>query len=307
MRTPDLVIVGAGVAGLTAAAVAARRGLAVTVVESQGAGGQVMNVEAVHGMPGLADGISGYELGPLLQEQAEAAGAEFALDTVEALEVDAGERVLICSGQTLRSPAVIVAAGSRRRVLDVPGEERLLGRGVSQCASCDGPLFRGRSVCVVGGGDSALDEALVLSEHAERVTLIHRGTAFTAQQALVDRVAACANIDVLFETVVDEILGDAAVDGVALRRPRSGEAFRHRCDGVFVYVGLAPNTGFLGGLLRLDERGRIETDRAMRSSLDGVYAAGDIRAGSVALLASSAGDGAVAAVSAQRYLSARGR
>lgn len=304
MHTRDVVIIGAGVAGLTAAAVAARHGLAVTVVESLGAGGQVMNVETIHNFPGFAQGVSGYELGPLLQEQAEAAGAEFALDTVQALEIDGRDRLVRCAGQTLRSRAVIVAAGSSKRHLGVPGEERLQGRGVSHCASCDGPLFGGRKVCVVGGGDSALDEALALAPHASEVAIVHRGSAFKAQQCLIDQVSAAPNVELVFDTVVEEILGGDVVTGVILRRVGAAQPSSRACDGVFVYVGLEPNTAFLGSLIGLDGGGHIETDLQMRSSLDGVFAAGDIRAGSVAHLASCAGDGATAAVAAVRYVRA---
>ena len=169
MRETDLVIVGAGVAGLTAAAEAARRGLDVLVIERMGAGGQVMNVERVDNMPGFPQGVSGFDLGPLLQEQAEAAGAQFTLDTVEALEPGAeGRHVLRCAGETIAARAVLLACGSARRKLGVPGEEELEGHGVSHCASCDGPLFRGQAVAVVGGGDSAFGEAHVLASHASQ-------------------------------------------------------------------------------------------------------------------------------------------
>ena len=302
MQQFDLVIVGAGVAGLSAAATAARHGLKVLVVERIGAGGQVMNVDRIENFPGFPQNVSGYELGPLLQEQAEAAGAEFVLDTIERLEVSGQERLLVGSEGTLRASALLIAAGSGKRQLGVPGEERLQGRGVSHCASCDGPLFKKLDVCVVGGGDSALDEALALARHASRVTLIHRAAAFSAQQCLVERVAAAANVEVVFDTAVDEILGDVNVSGVSLRNVRSGAVRLQKTDGVFIYIGLAPNTGFLSGLLDLDANGHVETDIMMRTSLEGVFAAGDIRAGSVAQLATAAGDGVTAAISAYRYI-----
>ncbi|MDO8252165.1 MAG: FAD-dependent oxidoreductase [Rhodoferax sp.] len=302
MQQFDLVIVGAGAAGLSAAAAAARHGLKVVVVERIGAGGQVMNVDRIENFPGFPQNVSGYELGPLLQEQAEAAGAEFLLDTIERLEVSGQDRLLVGAEGTIHALAVVIAAGSGKRQLGVPGEERLQGRGVSHCASCDGPLFKKLEVCVVGGGDSALDEALALARHASRVTLIHRGPAFSAQQCLVDRVAAAANVDVVFETEVQEILGEANVSGISLRNVRSGEVRLQKTDGVFIYIGLAPDTGFLNGLLRLDASGHVETDLMMQTSLEGVFAAGDIRTGSVAQLAAAAGDGVTAAISAYRYL-----
>lgn len=302
MREFDLVVVGGGVAGATAAMIAARFGLRVAVVEQLGPGGQIINATQIENMPGIPHGIAGVELGPLLHEQAEAAGAEFILDTVEALTIDGRRRVIACTGDEIRAPAVIVAAGSTLRNLGVPGEAALLGHGVSHCASCDGPFFRGRRVCVIGGGDAALDEALVLAEFAAQVVIVHRGPALRAQQTLVDRTAAVASIDVRLSTVVEAIVGNGAVSAVRLRGASGDEVREEPIDGVFVFVGLEPNTAFLSGLLALDNAGHIATDVMMRTSLEGVFAAGDVRAHSVALLAAAAGDGATAAVAAHRYL-----
>jgi thioredoxin reductase (NADPH) len=302
MRDVDLIIVGAGVAGLTAALFAGRHGLKVAAVEQLGAGGQIINAERIENFPGFPQGIAGHELGPLLHEQAEAAGAEFVLDTVQAFEVDGEHRIVRGAGETLRARAVIIAAGSALRPLGVPGEEKFLGSGVSHCASCDGAFFAGQAVCVVGGGDSALDEALVLAEHATRVTIVHRGEQLDAQQALQDRIAGSSKIEVVLNTVVDEIVGEAAVAGVRLRDRKSGSARLQELKGVFVYVGLEPNTAWLRGVLALDLTGHIATDINMATSLAGVFAAGDIRQHSVAQLASAAGDGATAAISAVRYL-----
>jgi thioredoxin reductase (NADPH) len=308
MREFDLVIVGAGVAGLTAAMFAGRYGLKPAVVERMGPGGQIINAERIENFPGFPQGVGGHELGPLLHEQAEAAGAEFLLDTVEAMEPsEAGveHHVVRAAGESLRTRAIIVAAGSALRSLGIPGEEKFLGRGVSHCASCDGAFFAGQHVCVIGGGDSALDEALVLAGHASRVTVLHRGERLDAQRALRDRVAANRKIEIALQTMVDEIVGEQAVSGVRLRDVRTGTSRLAPVKGVFVYVGLEPNTAFLRGALALDAAGHIETDIMMRTSLAGVFAAGDIRAGSVAQLAAAAGDGATAAISAFRYLTAR--
>jgi thioredoxin reductase (NADPH) len=302
MRDVDLVVIGAGVAGLTTALFAARRGLKVAVIEQLGAGGQISNAERIENFPGFPQGIAGHELGPLLHQQAEAAGAEFVLDTVQALEIDGAHRIVRGAGETLRGRALIIAAGSALRSLGVPGEERLLGRGVSHCAACDGAFFAGQPVCVVGGGDSALDEALVLAEHAAHVTIIHRGERLDAQQALQDGVGASGKIEVVLNTVVDEIIGEAAVSGVRLRDRKLGTTRLQKVKGVFVYVGLEPNTAWLRGVLRLDGAGHIATDINMATSLAGVFAAGDIRQHSVAQLAAAAGDGATAAIAAVRYL-----
>jgi thioredoxin reductase (NADPH) len=303
----DLIVVGAGVAGLTAAMFAARHGLKVTVVDGIGAGGQISNAERIENFPGFPQGVAGHELGPLLHEQAEAAGAEFVLDTIEGIEIAGEQRILRGASEILRAPAVIIAAGSALRPLGVPGEAQFLGRGVSHCASCDGPLFTGREVCVVGGGDSALDEALVLAAHAARVTVFHRGDRLRAQTALVDRAAATANIEIALQTTVEEIMGTDTVSGVRLRERDTGMARVHAANGVFIHVGLEPNTAFLRNVLALDPTGHVETDILMRTSLAGIFAAGDIRKHSVAQLAAAAGDGATAAISAVRYLQGRAR
>ncbi len=301
MQDIDIVIVGAGVAGLTAAMVAARHGVKVTVVDRTGVGGQISTTERIENFPGFPQGIAGHELGPLLHEQAEAAGAEFMLDTIEQIAPEGG-RFLVRGGDTLRARAVIVAAGSALRSLGIPGEAPLLGRGVSHCASCDGPFFKGEEVVVVGGGDSALDEALVLAMHAARVTVVHRGASLSAQQSIVARASADPRVAILLDTVVEEIVGGDAVSGVRLRDRKSGEARLQPVKGVFVHVGLEPNTTFLQGLVALDGAGRIETDAMMQTSLPGLFAAGDIRKGSVALIAAVSGDGATAAIAAVRYL-----
>jgi len=300
MKDVDVAIVGAGVAGLTAAMVVGAHGCKVAAVDQTGVGGQISNVERILNWPGHPDGMGGHELGPLLHQQAEAAGAEIVLDTVEVIEPVEQHFVVRGAAEVLRARAVIIAAGSTLRPLGIPGEEKFRGKGVSHCASCDGALFAGREVCVIGGGDSALDEALVLAQHAARVTLFHRGADLDAQQALRQRIAAGANIEIVLDTVVEEILGTGTVTGVRLCA--GGTTRVHETAGVFIYVGLKPNTLFLRGLVALDSNGHIETDASMRTSVPGIFAAGDIRTSSVALLASAAGDGATAAVSAFRYL-----
>jgi thioredoxin reductase (NADPH) len=302
VRDFDLIVVGAGIAGATAAMFAGRLGLRVAVVEQLGPGGQIINATQIDNMPGFPAGIAGIELGPRLHEQADAAGAEFILDTVESLALDGPQRLLTCTSEMLRAPALIVAAGSKLRNLGVPGEAALLGRGVSHCASCDGPFFKGKRVCVIGGGDAAIDEALVLAEFAAQVVVIHRGPKITAQNTLLERATAVAAIEIVLSTTVEEIVGDGAVSAVRLKDGASGTVRDEPFDGAFIFVGLEPNTAFLGGLVSLDTAGHVVTDLMMRTSLEGVFAAGDIRAHSVALLAAAAGDGATAAIAAQRYL-----
>jgi thioredoxin reductase (NADPH) len=291
------VVLGAGVAGLTAAFTAARFGLRTIVVEQRGPGGQIMTATTIENLPGV-EPVDGDTLGPRLYEQAESAGAEIRLETVEALELDGDVRVVRCGGETLRARAVVIAVGSSLRPLGIPGEAELYGRGVSHCASCDAAFFAGRDVGVIGGGDAAYDEALVVARHARAVTIYQRGPA-RAQAALRERVAAAPNVAVAEGVAVEAILGERNVTGL---RVRDGDATHDvATSGVFVYAGLAPNTAFLGDAVALDAAGHVVTDLAMRTSVAGVYAAGDCRAQSVRLLAACAGDGATAAVSAVRY------
>jgi thioredoxin reductase (NADPH) len=303
MQEFDLVIVGAGVAGLTAAMVAARHGLKVVVIDQIGVGGRISIAERIENFPGLPQGVAGHELGPLLHEQAESAGAAFILDTVTAIE-PGKQHIVRGAAETFRAGAVIIAAGSVPRLLGITGEERLLGHGVSHCASCDGPFFKGQEVGVVGGGDAALDEALVLAEHAAQVTVFHRGATLRAQRALAER--ASGRVSAVLNAIVEEILGDDVVTGVRLRDVTSGATRTQALKALFVQVGAEPNTAFLRGVLALDPMGHIETDTMMRTSVAGIFAAGDIRKSSVAQLAAVAGDGATAAVAAFRYLVARG-
>jgi thioredoxin reductase (NADPH) len=302
VRDFDLIVVGAGVAGASAAMFAARLGLRTIVIEQLGPGGQIINATRIDNLPGFPAGIAGIEFGPLVHEQAESAGAEFMLDTVETLTVDGNARIVTCAGESLRAPAIIIAAGSRLRDLGIAGEAELYGRGVSHCASCDGPFFSGRRVCVAGGGDAAVDEALVLAEFAAEVVVVHRAAQPRAQAALLERARAVPSIVFAPSTTIDEIIGSDAVTGVRLTDHVTGTSRTETFAGVFVFVGLEPNVAFLDGLLTLDGAGHIETDRMLRTSLPGVFAAGDIRAQSVALLAAAAGDGATAAVAAHRYV-----
>jgi len=305
MREFDVVVIGAGVAGLTAATHAARAGLSVAVIERMGVGGQIAAAERIENFPGFPQGVTGAELGPLLHEQADTAGAEFVLDTVGGLAIEGDWRVVNAESEPLKARAVIIAAGSRLRALGVPGEEVFLGRGVSHCASCDGHFFAGQDVCVIGGGDSALDEALVLTEHAARVTIFHREDQFDAQRVLVERAVGNGKITLVPNTAVEEIFGDDAVAGVRLRDLTSRIVRDHAVKGVFVYVGLEPNSAFLRGTVTLDPAGHVETDIMMRTTVPGIFAAGDIRAHSVAQLAAVAGDGATAAIAAWRYIKER--
>lgn len=305
MAERDVVIIGAGMAGLTAATFAARFGLTTTVLDQTGVGGQIATAETVENVPGFPDGLSGAELGPVLHEQADAAGAEIELDTVLRVEVGTdGDLVVVGAQTSLATRSVIIAAGSAQRSLGIPGEDTFLGKGVSHCASCDGGFFSGRPVGVVGGGDSALDEALVLRQFTDRVTVFHRGAALEAQHAVIERANA-AGLPVELNTTVAELRGDGVLSTAVLAGADGGARREVELAGLFVYVGQQPNSAFLSGLVDLDAGGHINTDIMMATSRPGIFAAGDIRAGSVAQLAAAAGDGATAAIGAYRYLSTK--
>jgi thioredoxin reductase (NADPH) len=300
----DLIVIGGGLAGLTAGLYGARYGLKTLVIERMMPGGQVVNIEKIETFPGFPDGIGGAELGPTVHMQAEQAGAECIFDEVTGIERGFSGFTVGCASGERKAKAVIIAAGSSRRALSVPGEEENRGRGVSECAACDGSFFIGKKVMVVGGGDSALEEACVLADQGvAEVRIVHRGAGYDAQQAIQQRLAERPAIAPLFGTELVEIRGEGGVSEVVLRQ---GEAERtEAADGVFPYIGLKPNTDWLRGTVDLDDSGHVVTDAALMTSVPGIFAAGDIRQNSVAQLVASAGDGASAAVAAARYLAGR--
>jgi thioredoxin reductase (NADPH) len=295
VRQVDLAVIGAGVAGLSAAATAAAHGLDVVLIERLAAGGQIATVDRIRNYPGFPDGVGGYELGPLLQQQVEEAGASLLLDEVERIVPGSGGFVVAGAAGEIAAKAVLFAAGSHRRPLGLPREAELEGRGVSHCAACDGPFFRGQAVIVAGGGDSAFDEALALAETCGSVTIVHRETQPVARAEAVRRVRALANVEIVPDAEIAAIDGGDNVERALIAG--GGRQDWRDCTGIFVYVGLAPNTGLLERLAELDATGRVVTDAAFETSCPGLFAAGDIRSGAVALLASAAGDGAAAAMS----------
>jgi thioredoxin reductase (NADPH) len=302
MADYDVIVVGSGLAGLTAGLFAARQGLSTMIFESNIPGGHLISIEKIEDFPGFPDGIAGYDLCPTVQRQAGDQGAEF--QRAEVLGLEAQERFwsVITDEERHRAKSVIVATGSMLKNLGVPGEEKLTGRGVSHCASCDGPLYNGQTVGVVGGGDSALQEALTLANYAERVVIFHDGENFSAQESYRQRVLSNAKITARDRTVVEEVLGDDGVTGVRVRDLASGESSQVGLAGVFVYVGLQPNTALLQKHVKLSDTGHVPTDGRMKTECDGLYAVGDIRQDSAAQAITSAGDGATAAIAAYRYI-----
>jgi thioredoxin reductase (NADPH) len=298
----DVAIAGGGIAALTAAVHSARLGRTTLVLGGRAPGGLLLSIERIDGVPGFPEGVAGYELCPMLQEQAADDGAEVRMAELEGLESAGDAWTLRTSDGEAQARAVILATGARLKALGVEGEERLQGRGVSHCASCDAPLMRDRTVGVVGGGDSALQEALTLAEAVGEVIVLQRGEALTAQAAYREPALAHPKISVRYGTEVQEILGDEAVSGVRIRDVASGDAQELELGGLFIYVGLQPNSEYLSDLLDLDDDGRIPADASLQTELAGVYAAGFVRSGSLAQAAISAGEGAAAAKAAHRYL-----
>src|SRR5260370_5440905 len=293
----DTLMAGSGIDGLTAALTAVRVGRSTMVLTGATLGGQLLSINKIDGYPGFPDGVPGYDLCPIAQEQATAAGAVLKMTDLVDLEYGDGTwRGRLGDGSAIEAHAVIVATGARLKKLGVPGEEQLFGKGVSHCASCDAPLLKGRTVVVVGGGDSALQEALTLAEQVTRVVVVHRGTAPTAQKAYRDAVAAQSRIELRGESTVAEILGDASVTGVRL-----ADGMEIAAAGVFVYVGLEP-TGALTPASVRDNAGAILTDASMRTTLLGLAAAGAARAGWPGRAAAAAGEGAAAAIAIDRWL-----
>ena len=301
--THQLIIVGGGPAGLSAGLYASRSKLDALLIEKAGLGGQILNAEMVENYPGFPQGISGSELGALIAQQATKYGLPTAFAEVQGIEIRGGEKIVSTSEGEYRAKAVIIAGGSEYSKLGVPGEVEFTGKGVSYCAMCDGAFFRDQVVAVVGGGNVALNDALFLTRFASKVIVIHRRDQLRATRILQDKAFANPRMEFLWDTVVDSIIGDKLVRAIRLRNVKTGKGSSLETSGVFVAVGLHPNTGYLKGLLTLDEGGFILVSGQMETRVQGIYAAGDIRAGSIRQVVSAAGDGATAAVAAERFLS----
>ncbi|MBN1856230.1 MAG: thioredoxin-disulfide reductase [Dehalococcoidia bacterium] len=302
----DVVVAGAGPAGLSAGMYAARSGLKTAVIEVGFPGGQISNAALVENYPGFADGVSGMELGQLMHRQAEKSGAETITAELSGLVPGGGaggSHLLKTSEGDITATAVIVATGARYRLLEVPGEVELTGRGVSYCATCDGPFYREKKVAVIGGGDTAITDAIELTTFASKVSVIHRRNELRASVAVQEKARSNPKIEFVWDSVVEEVVGDPMVSSLRLKNTKSGIISELSVDGVFVAVGSVPSTGFLHDVLPLDESGCIITNEQMETDIAGVFAAGDVRHGSARQVITAAGDGATAALSARRYIS----
>lgn len=301
MAKYEIIIIGGGPAGLTAGLYTSRAGLKSLLVERGVFGGQIVNAALVENYPGFPEGISGLELGALMHQQATKYGLEFV--TAEVTGIAQGQPYIISATEgDFEAIAIIIATGSEYRKLGVAGEERLSGHGVSYCATCDGFLFRDREVAVVGGGDTAITDAMELSRHAKKVYVIHRRDQLRAGQVLQQRAFAQPKLEFVWDTVVEEVLGDKVLEELKLRNVKIGQESSLKVDGVFVAVGLMANSQQFFNILELDDTSYIVTDEMMATSAPGIFAAGDIRRNSPRQVTAAVGDGVTAAKSAFKYV-----
>lgn len=298
----DLAIIGAGPAGLTAAIYATRALLRVVVIEAMLPGGQVNLAERIENYPGFEAGINGGDLSEAMAAQARRLGVSLVTATVSRVRLADGIFLAESDGARLTARAVIVASGTRPRRLGIDGEERLTGHGVSYCATCDGPFFKGEEVAVVGGGDTAVKEALFLTRFCSRLHLVHRRGELRAEKVLQQRLFADPKVSPVLNHVPLEVLGDREVTGLRVREVTTGAVRDLAVKGVFPLIGAEPRTGMVADLVELDPHGAIDTDEANATRTPGMWAAGDVRAGNVRQIVTAAGDGARAALAAIHWL-----
>ena len=298
-----VVIVGSGPAGLTAATYAARANLAPVVIEGIAAGGQLMLTTEVENYPGFPDGIMGPELMVKMREQASRFGAEFVTADADRVDFSSAPFGVWVDGDEHRADAIIITTGASARMLGLPNEERLLGHGVSTCATCDGFFFRDKALAMVGGGDSAIEEAIFLTKFATKVTLVHRRDELRASKIMQERAFANDKIEFLWNTVITDVNGDHQVESLDVRNVVTDETSKLDVDGLFVAIGHDPNTALFTDQLELDENGYIVTGAdSTRTSINGVFAAGDVQDHIYRQAITAAGSGCMAAIEAERWL-----
>lgn len=300
VKSYDYIIIGGGAAGLASAQYAARGGLSVAVIDELGAGGQVLQITELENYPGIFPAETGADLIERMKAQAIAFGAEIIFKNVTAID-KVGENFCVkTSGEVYQSKALCIATGAVHRNLEIPGEKEFTGRGVSYCATCDGPFFKNKKIVVIGGGDSACSEAVYLSTVSDDVTIIHRRNSFRAQKAVVDKMFE-RGVKAIMNTVPKQILGNAKVTGIELEDVKTGETFIQEADGIFIFTGMLPQTSLVE-MIEKDEGGYIMTDEKMMTKIPGLFAAGDVRAKPFRQIVTAVSDGAIAAHSAAEFL-----
>lgn len=298
----DMIIIGSGAAGLAAAIYGMRARLSTIIIEKQPmSGGQIINTYDVDNYPGLP-GIGGFDLAMKFREHADALGAQFVTEQVQSVELSGVTKKVVTDANTYEGRTVVIATGATHRKLQIPGEEKLTGMGVSYCATCDGAFFRGKEVAVIGGGDVALEDALFLARGCSKVYLIHRRDVFRGAKALQEKVFATENIEILWDTMPEEIKGEQQVEALSLLNKKTKETSAILVQGVFVAVGIEPNTELFSGILDMDESGYIKAGEDGVTSVPGVFAAGDVRTKQLRQIITAAADGANAVTSVERYL-----
>jgi thioredoxin reductase (NADPH) len=299
-QTFDYIIIGAGPAGLSSAQYAARSGLKTIVLEGMGAGGQVAQIFELENYPGVFPAVNGFDFVETLRKQAEAFGAQIKQVQVSSIDKKGKDFVIQTKDAIYTAPALCMATGAVHKNLGVPGEEELKGRGVSYCATCDGPFFRNKKIVVIGGGDSACSEAIYLASLSKDVTIVHRRNEFRAQKALVDKMLK-AGVKPVYDCVVKQINGQNKVEGITLENVKTGETSELECAAVFIFAGMAPQTDLVD-MIKKDISGYIMTDENMQTSIPGLYAAGDVRSKPFRQIVTAVSDGAIAANAAKEFI-----
>ena len=297
----DVVIIGAGPAGMTAAVYASRAELKTVILERGVPGGQMANTEEVENFPGFVM-TTGPELSSKMFEHAQTFGAEYKYGDIKSVEVDGDIKILKTSSEEIHTKSVIIATGAEYKTIGVPGEDLLRGRGVSYCAVCDGAFFKERELVVIGGGDSAVEEGVFLTKYASKVTIVHRRDELRAQKILQDRAFKNDKIEFIWDTELQTINGDSRVESVTLKNKNTCETYDYKADGVFIYIGMLPLTSPFEDLGILNENGYIVTNEEMETDIPGIFAAGDVREKSLRQIVTATGDGSLAAQNAQGYL-----
>ncbi len=303
MESCDVLIVGGGPAGLAAAVYTGRADLKTLILERASLGGQVSLTHAIDNYPGFDEGISGPDLTEKMARHARRFGAEIRTEEVERVEIDGLHKIVTSSGNAYRTPTLILATGADPRKLGVPGEQKLRGRGVSYCGTCDAPFFRDKKVVVVGGGDTAFKEGLYIAKFSSEVVLVHRRQEFRAERIYIEEAEKNAKLRFELDAVVERIDGDAKVESVGVKNVKTGETKTIPCDGVFVFVGTVPNTAFLGDLCGVDATGHIETDLDMMTCTPGLFAVGDVRKYSYRQVGTAVGEAITAAMATEHWIS----
>lgn len=299
----DIIIIGGGPAGLTAGLYCGRARRTTLMLEKAAVGGQAATTDHIENYPGFPDGVGGFELTQMMRTQAEQFDVEIReITAVESIEADGDDRLVVTDGETFRARSVIIASGAEPSTLGIPGEAELRGRGVSYCATCDGAFYRDLEVAVVGGGDSAIEEAIFLTKFASKVYVIHRRDELRAARILQDRAFDNPRIELIWDSHLKKILGEGKVEEIVVENKNTHERSSIKLSGVFIYIGTVPNTTFCAGSVDLDDRDYILTDDKLETSMAGVFACGDCRANRLKQVSIAVGEGALAAVEADKYI-----